>query len=646
MKNLVRPEDVVLLDNIHEQERPLQRIRLWPNVTADTISLLTDVGIAKFEQGDHIEAEKNFSRALCVGGDVVASVDDRNVDSGNCSSAVRQPSEHHQLIGTETSSMSMATTSTTSKSCLAANPGEIDMPSFVASDGKPNRIVPKAAAAIPLPPAAHASSTKRASNQICQRHEYNEGMHAYDKPLPLTRKSYQENGLGLIVTSILYYNIGQTYICRSQYQAAFSWFERSLTACQNESSISSCSSSICRKHELEVMILHNLGYCCYRMGRNADGLKHYKKALSMSYEFHLAPNYVAASLNCVGVLHCYQNQIQKAIKMLETSLTTYRSYSGNFASEVATVLNNIGSAFYLCSDHERCLVAYQEALQVRRQVLGQDSIEAAATVFNIGLSYQRVGRLKQAMSSYQEFLAIAQKQLGYESRDVAIVFMRMAEIYTEQRDLGMALSLLEKALHCGRASLGRFHAEVAAILNRLGNLCCETRDLAAGMKYYQEGLEVEQVVLPPSHPRIIITLTNIGHIHKHQGNYRCALETFLQVRSLQKETFGSNSIDMAETMSNIALMEYRLDLFEESFNSYQTALRIRRDCYGNDDHLDIASTLNSVGLVAFKLEMLDLAKACVTRSLQILKKLVGSDSREVAVLVSRRNILDTEGFLK
>ena len=627
MKNPVRPDSLLLME---EHERPSKRIRICPNVSIETVALLTNVGISKFDQGDHVEAERSFSHALGEGGGDMhasSSVPCDHVIHCSLESFAKEQTEDDSTDlkaasapAAKTSSMPLAA-STTSKSCLATNEGGIDRTAF--GDGKSDIIA-----------TATPGNSKKISNHICQRHEYNEGMHAYDRPLPISRKSGEVNEL--LISSVLYYNIGQTFICRSRYQVAFSWFERSLTSCQGTSNKS-------RDHELEVMILHNLGYCCYRMGRNADGSKHYKKALSISYEFHLEPNHAAASLNCVGVLHCYQNQIQKAIKLLENSLATYRSHSGNHTSEVATVLNNIGSAYYLCSNHEKCLVAYKEALEVRREVLGQDSIEAAATVFNIGLSYQRVGRLKQAMSSYTEFLAIAQKQLGYESRDVAIVFMRMAEIYTEQRELGMALSLLEKALHCGRASLGRFHAEVAAILNRLGNLCCETRDLAAGMKYYQEGLEVERVVLPPSHPRIIITLTNIGHIHKHQGNYRCALETFLQVRSLQRETFGSNCIDMAETMSNIALMEYRLDLFEESFNSYQTALRIRRDCYGNDDHLDIASTLNSVGLVAFKLEMLDLAKACVTRSLQILQKLVGNDSREVAVLVSKNKCVLERG---
>jgi tetratricopeptide (TPR) repeat protein len=79
-------------------------------------------------------------------------------------------------------------------------------------------------------------------------------------------------------------------------------------------------------------------------------------------------------------------------------------------------------------------------------------------------------------------------------------------------------------------------------------------------------------------------------------------------------------------------MQYHMRDFESAFNSYQEALRIRRQHLGRDDHPDIACTLTSIGLVLFKQDMFELAKKCFSESLRIRSKILGKDHRDVAIL--------------
>ena len=111
-----------------------------------------------------------------------------------------------------------------------------------------------------------------------------------------------------------------------------------------------------------------------------------------------------------------------------------------------------------------------------------------------------------------------------------------------------------------------------------------------------------------------------------------ALIAYKKVRDMQEKVFGPDAIQLAETSSSIGLMQYHMRNYNSSFDSYQSALRIRRQHFGTDDHPDIASTLNSIGLVLFKQDMFDLAKKCFTESLRIRSKLFGSDHRDVAIL--------------
>ena len=145
-------------------------------------------------------------------------------------------------------------------------------------------------------------------------------------------------------------------------------------------------------------------------------------------------------------------------------------------------------------------------------------------------------------------------------------------------------------------------------------------------------MEVEQSVLHANHPHIMATLTNIGHVFKSLGQHKDALNAYLRVHNLQKDNKDVDNVAVAETLSHIGLIQYQRGDYESSFESYQEALRVRRDHYGTDDHPDIASTLNSIGLTLFKQEMYQLAKGCFSQSLETRRKLLGPDHRDVAIL--------------
>jgi tetratricopeptide (TPR) repeat protein len=538
------------------------------------------MGLTKFEVGEHSEAEECFSQALSRG----------NVGF---------------LCAQNKSSIHRCTERPEKKVPVS------DVPSSERNEtGNPPPLSSTVAYSKPEP-LAHSKTFR------CKRHEYNEGMHVYDEPLAIGKSDHPD-----LISSTLLYNIGQTYACRGHYDIAITWFQKSLARNDVDHPLSAL---------LVLKLLHNLGFCLYRLHQHDQSMQHYEHALWHISQFGMEEIHRAASLNCIGILHCSRLEMDKATTILKQSLSIYQLHTGKRSIEVATVLNNIGSAHYLCADYAKCLSVSAEALHIRRELLGGESIEVAAILFNASLANRRLGHLRESMLCFQEFLDIVLKHVGSESvRDVTIAYMQIADIYYEQGQLDMAVSNFKKALCSGRSSEGAFHPEVVSILNRLGSLSCETRDFDGAMTYYEEGLEIEKSTL--NYPHMIITLTNIANIHKFRENFVDALRVFKNAKTVQLDLYGPNSIDLAETCSSIGLIQYRMKAFREAFDSYQQALNIRRDFYADDFHLDIASTLNSIGLVALKLKMFDLAKCCVGESMRILQKLASSDSRDIAVL--------------
>ena len=530
---------------IEDIDRPRKRCR--PTEVMDSIALLTQVGISSYLLGDHVQAEKCFSEALC------------RVDINFLYRQVE---------------------------------------SMVADNAKDAVVVDMDAQ---------------------NRSEYDEGMKVFDGPLPLHKSSET------IVVSTLFYNIAQIYIRRGLYQDAKEWLHKSLDDC----SASEATSSV-----LAVKILHSLGYCNYRTGKDEQALTFYQQALLLVSDLNLGETLLAASLNCIGVLFFNQQpcNTESAMDMFCQSLELYRSLKNTSLVSIATVLNNIGRVLYLRSEFTEALAIYEESLQIRKQLLGADSIDVAATVYNIGQTCHQLGQHDESLAHYKDFLRIAQLAFGPQSRDVALVYKGIAEIHHERSDLKMSLYYYTQALEVQRVSGCNFNTDVATTLNKLGNLCYEMKDFSTAMKHYKEGLQVERKVLSPGHPHIIITMTNIAHIHKQLGEHAKALMAYEKVRTMQENTFGNECMQLAETLSSIGLMQYHLRDFEASFDSYQAALRIRRQQLGSEDHPDVASTLNSIGLVLFKQDMFELAKKCFTESLRIRSKVLGKDHRDVAIL--------------
>lgn len=453
------------------------------------------------------------------------------------------------------------------------------------------------------------------------RFDYDEGMFNFNCPLGVDESSSPESMLHALL-----YNLGLIKIKQNKYLMAKDFFLKALTSL----------TPFAKVDIREIQSMHNVALCLYRLGNNAEALVFYDQALEISMKLDMCfrSRYQAAAYNCLAVLHFHgnHNDTKKVLEYLTKSLDLYQECLGMETAEVGTVLNNIGRAYYLQGDYEKALQVYGKALKIRKRVLGHDNIEVAATVYNFGQACQQLGNSKKALACYEEFLQLTTKQLGENSRDVAIAYRCMGELHHGQGKLDKALEMFKKALTAARASLGYAHADIASCLNKLGHLCYEMKDDAGALRYYQDGLQVEQRILQCSHPHIIITLTNMAHIYKNQGEYSLALSAYRQVYAKQVVNFGNSSIECATTLSSIGLMQYTLKLYSEAFESYQEALRIRRDTYGTDDHTDIASNLNSIGLVLFKQNMLDMSQHCFTESLRIRLKLLGRDHRDVAIL--------------
>ena len=539
-------------------------------LTVDEVYVLTHIGISNYRLGKLEKAERYFSEALRLRhpGDVIVDKSDQ------CGRG----------------KTSMTTSSYANNNFTSVIPSNI-----------------------------HGGASSETRSQ--QKYYYDEGMRAFDEPLPFHELASQD-----AISCLLFYNSAQTQVNRREYRTALCLFQNALTL---------SSQAIDVEPETVSKIHHNLGYCNYRLSEPTKALEHYQAALKISDH---NDNLRAYALNCIGVL-IFRMGMKKqscpleALECLEESLAIVNAGGATFKhiARKATLLNNIGRVEYTNKNYSNALARYRQSLDLRQQELGERSVDLAATLFNVGQTLQQMGQPEDAMSYYENFMVIARKNPIMDSRDIAIVLKCMGQIYQEQWDFENALQCFQDSFNATRATMGDWHPEVASILNKLGNLYYEKKELDNAMECYVQGLEIEKKTLPLNHPHIIVTMTNIAGLFKQKGDHDKALALYQAVYKMQASSFGQNTLEVAVTLSNIGLMQYHRKEYGASFESYQSALRIRRNHHQTLEHADIASNLNSLGLVLFKIDSFQTSKQCFLESLRIRTIVFGPNHRDVAI---------------
>ncbi|CAB9524029.1 Kinesin light chain [Seminavis robusta] len=467
------------------------------------------------------------------------------------------------------------------------------------------------------------------SNIICpQESEYDEGMHGYRTPLRVKDNSSNE-----VAIATLRYNVGLTLIQTKDFDGARRSFTRALELMQNMPELQNSSNTLSR-----LKIQHNIGYCYYRTGHRVDAMHHYLHALLQVRVGNDSANKfdLAVACNCVAMLQLRENQCNSndCLLLLRTSLANFVTASGQLSMETATVFFNIGQAHFYRTEYPQALVAFQEAARVRKEVFGgEESIDYAICIFGIGQTFHKLGSLDEAMKCFKRFLEIRESKGIMDRHDVITALNSIAILHRDKGELNEAYSVFEQALLVGVAAFGGSHTNLTSTLISFGSLCFQMGKYDTALKLYEQCLKTQKEKLGEQSPETINTLLSIAQIHWHVGRYRSAWITFKEILALQVQTIGPTSTSVASTVSSMALIYCQMEKYDDALELYQEALRIRRDCFTDQEHPDIIATLNTIGLVLCKLHEFKLAKESFQECLRSRMQALGPDHLDVSMLM-------------
>lgn len=211
--------------------------------------------------------------------------------------------------------------------------------------------------------------------------------------------------------------------------------------------------------------------------------------------------------------------------------------------------------------------------------------------------------------------------LNADPETQAELYRTLADIYGKLGKYNRAEPLLRSALNLRQAHEGERDPTTADDIVALGLLRIQQAHVQEGEDLIRKGLAIDKQELPPDDPQTARALSALGHALVERGDYDHAVPILNEAIGLQSKR-NSDSSGLAESLNNLAEVEYYLGHYDKAANLNQQTIAIERQLYGNT-HPRIADNLVNLGEIQHDLGKDDEAEKYYRQALEIEKSWYG-----------------------
>ena len=160
---------------------------------------------------------------------------------------------------------------------------------------------------------------------------------------------------------------------------------------------------------------------------------------------------------CLGLIHFYQGQYEKAIEYYQISLEFDKQVLGPDDLNLACSYNNLGLVYDQMAEYSKALSNFEIALTIDKKTLPDTHQNLAPTYNNIGLVYDRMGEYSKALLNHTTALAIYKNTLPATHPNLASSYHNIGCVYYQLNEYSKALEHLEQALRINQLALPSDH---------------------------------------------------------------------------------------------------------------------------------------------------------------------------------------------
>ncbi|XP_078657040.1 uncharacterized protein LOC144903091 [Branchiostoma floridae x Branchiostoma belcheri] len=465
-------------------------------------------------------------------------------------------------------------------------------------------------------------------------------------PLKKVLSESSEKKTNLTSLSELYDNspkvCGMMYMELCKYRLATGYLNEALKKAEHKDT-----------EKMELLIM--LGFNQENMGDYHKSIDYTKEALQIQRSIYgqttAHPRCLATIFNNLGSAWHQLGDYRKAISYYEQALQMKRSISvqGTEHPLVASSLNNLGGAWGDLGDYRKAIDYYEQALQMKRSIYGQNKAhpDIAYSLNSLGGDWYHLGDYRKAISYYEQALQMRRSIYGQgtEHPDIADSLNNLGTVWCHLGDYRKAISYDEQALQMRRSiyGQGKPHPHIAISLNHLGTAWQNLGDYRKAISYQEQALQMCRSIYGQNkaHPDIAYSLNSLGGDWYHLGDYRKAISYYEQALHMRRSIYGQGTEhpDIADSLNNLGTAWLDLGDYRKAISYYEQALQMRRSIYGQGKpHPHIANSLNHLGTAWQNLGDYRKAISYQEQALQMCRSIYGQTKPHPHIAASLNNL--------
>ncbi len=328
--------------------------------------------------------------------------------------------------------------------------------------------------------------------------------------------------------------------------------------------------------------LINLGSVYQDLGEFGEALSSLKKALSIAKNDENEQR-VAYSLNNLGTVYLDQGNYPLALKHFKESL--YMNEKLGDSLGITNHLINIGRIYKTQKHYDKAMSYYKKALEMDKRIDRKGGI--SSTLNDIGTIHEKNGDYERALDHYIDALRIS-KQIGAKS-DIPYILNNIGGVYLELKDYSTAnqyftgakknsIEIESKQALCeAYIGLARTYTNQKEYNSALSNVlkAKEISKETGFLDYQKEASEI------------------LSKIYKATGNYKDALKSHQQFKTLNDSLFNKKNIE------KITQLEYEYKYKQALDSASIRELKLTKTVTATNKNLEKSQQNYLLAIIAF-----------------------------------------------
>lgn len=300
-------------------------------------------------------------------------------------------------------------------------------------------------------------------------------------------------------------------------------------------------------------LLHNGGRFARLQGRYEVAMQLAEQALTARQK---ADKDDTKTLTLIALILMDQGQYDRAEKLLNQAVDTYRRGSSDFSNPQTMIsLNNDLAFVYKAKGRWKEAMDLQLGIVYdRTRLLGSDHLRTLTSQSNLASIYRAQGRYIDAETAQKEVVDSYRNKFGPDHHLTLTSLNNLGSIYRLQGKLGEAETLQAQALVSLRMKLGGEHPDTLTCMNSLASTYRLQGRLYEAQSLQEEALEMRGSILGPDHPHTLASMNNLALIYSAQGKHQVAAKLQSEVVEICKTKLGPEHPHTLTSMNNIALI--------------------------------------------------------------------------------------------